>query len=250
MFKITLSNADLLKNSIPIIAEIIDEGVFKVDAKGMSLVSPDRSMIAMVDFHLLSTAFEDFKVTGENLLGLNLANLVAVIKRVKTGDKVVLTKEDASNTLQVMIKGAGGSRKFEIPLLNITSEKPPLDQLKFTGKIEVDSGILEEGITDADIVDDSVVFETDHHCFKIWAKGDINSSEFEIKKGETGLDKIEVTEPIRARYPLEYLKKMIKAAKFSDKVMVEFANDYPLKMVFRDIDKIHLSFVLAPRVEE
>lgn len=249
MFKITLGNADLLKNSIPIIAEIIDEGVFKVDAKGLSLVSPDRSMIALVDFQLLSTAFEDFKVTGENMLGLNLANLVAVIKRIKSGEKVVLTKEDGSNILEVVMKGKG-TRKFEVPLLNITAEKPPLDQLKFKGRIELDSCVLEEGITDADIVDDSVVFETEPHLFKIWAKGDINSSQLELKKGEEGMAKLEAAEPMRSRYPIEYLKKMIKAAKFSDKVLLEFSNDYPLKLIFKDIDKIHLSFVLAPRVEE
>jgi proliferating cell nuclear antigen len=249
MFKITLDNADLLKNSIPIIAEIIDEGVFRVDAKGLSLLSPDRSMIALVDFHLLSSAFEDFKVTGENQLGLNLTNLVSVIKRIKAGDKVVLTKEDESNVLEVLIKGKG-TRKFEIPLLNISTEKPPIEQLKFKGKIELDSNVLEEGITDADIADDSIVFEGEPHAFKIWAKGDINSSQLELKKGDQGLDKIEVAESLKSRYPLEYLKKMIKAAKFSDKVLLEFSNDYPLKMVFKDIDKIHLSFVLAPRVEE
>ena len=81
MFRITLSNADLLKNSIPIIAEIIDEGVFKVDSNGLSLLSPDRSMIAVVDFRLLASAFDDFKVTGEETLGLNLSNLVAVINK-------------------------------------------------------------------------------------------------------------------------------------------------------------------------
>jgi len=249
MFKITLGNADLLKNSIPIIAEIIDEGVFKVDAKGLSLVSPDRSMIAMVDFHLLSTAFEDFKVTGENNVGLNLTNLVAVIKRIKTGEKVILSKEDGSNILEVVMKGKG-TRKFEVPLLNITSEKPPLDQLKFKSRIELDSSVLEEGITDADIVDDSIVFEAEPHLFKIWAKGDMNSSQLELKKGESCIEKIDVEEPVKARYPLEYLKKMIKASKFSNKVLLEYANDYPLRMVFKDIDKIHLSFVLAPRVEE
>ncbi len=249
MFKITLDNAELLKNSIPIIAEIIDEGVFRVDAKGLSLLSPDRSMIALVDFHLLSTAFEDFKVTGENHLGLNLTNLVAIVKRIKAGDKVVLSKEDDSNVLEILIKGKG-TRRFEIPLINISAEKPPVEQLKFKGKIEIDSNVLEEGITDADIVDDSIVFEGEPHAFKIWAKGDINSSQLELKKGDQGLDKIEVVEQLKSRYPLEYLKKMIKAAKFSDKVMLEFANDYPLKMVFKDIDKIHLSFVLAPRVEE
>ena len=59
----SLSNVDLLRNSIPIISEIIDEGVFKVDSNGLSLLSPDRSMIAVVNFQLLASAFDDFKVT-------------------------------------------------------------------------------------------------------------------------------------------------------------------------------------------
>lgn len=249
MFNVTLSNTDLLKNSIPIISEIIDEGVFKVDSNGVSLLSPDRSMIAVVDFQLLASAFDDFKVDGENLIGLNLANLVAVVKRIKSGEKVTLSKKDASNVLQVKMEGKG-TRKFEIPLLNINAEKPPLDQLDFKGKVEIDSGVLEEGITDADIVDDSVVFETNPELFKIWAKGDVSSSQLEIKKGEDPLSRIEASEPVRARYPLEYLKKMIKAAKFSNSVALEFSNDYPMRMVFKDIDKINLSFILAPRVEE
>lgn len=249
MFNITLDNADLLKNSIPIIAEILDEGVFKVDSNGMSLLSPDRSMIAVVDFKLLSSAFKDFKVTGEEMLGLNMANLVAVVKRIKAGENVTLSKEENSNVLKFILHGKG-TRKFEIPLLNTTAEKPPLDQLDFKSKVEVDSNVLEEGISDADIVDDSIVFEAGNENFKMWAKGDVSSSQLELKKGEEGLEKIETTEPIRARYPLEYLKKMIKAAKFANKVSLELSNDYPMRMVFRDIDKIDLSFVLAPRVEE
>ena len=86
--------------------------------------------------------------------------------------------------------------------------------------------------------------------FKIWAKGDISSSQLELKKGEEGLAKLETTEPVKARYPLEYLKKMIKASKFANKVALEFSNDYPMRIVFKDIDKINLSFILAPRVEE
>lgn len=249
MFKISLSNVDLLRNSIPIISEIIDEGVFKVDSNGLSLLSPDRSMIAVVDFKLLPSAFDDFKVTGEEMLGLNLANLVAVIKRIKTGDKVTLKKDEGVNFLEFVIEGRG-KRKFEIPLLDITHEKPPVDQLEFKGKVELDSSVLEEGISDADIVDDSVVFEAHPDLFKMWAKGDVSSTQLELKKGEEGLINLESSEPLRARYPLEYLKKMVKAAKLSDKVGLEFGTDYPMRLKFKSIDKINLSFILAPRVEE
>ncbi|NIO23305.1 MAG: proliferating cell nuclear antigen (pcna) [Candidatus Aenigmarchaeota archaeon] len=249
MFKITLSNVDLLRNSIPIISEIIDEGVFKVDSNGLSLVSPDRSMIAVVNFQLLASAFDDFNVTGEEALGLNLANLVAVIKRIKTGDKVTLKKDEGMNVLEVVLEGRG-RRRFEVPLLDITGEKPPLDQLEFKGKVELDSSVLEEGISDADIVDDSVVLETNPDAFKMWAKGDISSAQLELKKGEEGLRKLESAEALKSRYPLEYLKKMIKAAKLSEQVDLEFGTDYPMRLNFKSIDKVNLSFVLAPRVEE
>lgn len=249
MFKVSLSNVDLLRNSIPIISEIIDEGVFKVDSNGLSLLSPDRSMIAVVNFQLLASAFDDFQVTGEDTLGLNLANLVAVIKRVKTGDKVTLKKDEGMNALEVILEGRG-KRRFEIPLLDITGEKPPIDQLDFKGKIEMDSSVLEEGISDVDIVDDSVVFETHPDLFKMWAKGDVSSAQLELKKGEEGLTKLESSEPLRARYPIEYLKKMVKAAKLSGQVAIEFGTDYPMRLNFKDIDKVNLSFILAPRVEE
>ncbi|MCD6590878.1 MAG: proliferating cell nuclear antigen (pcna) [Candidatus Aenigmarchaeota archaeon] len=249
MFKITLNNPDLLKNTVPIIAEIIDEGVFKVDSNGISLVSPDRSMIAVVDFRLLASAFDEFNVIGEERIGLNLSNFVAVIKRIGSNEKVILRKEDNSNTLEITIEGKG-KRTFEIPLLNVSVEKPPLDQLEFKGGVEVDANVLEEGISDADIVDDSVVFETSPELFKMWAKGDISSVQLELKKGENGLHKIEADGQIRARYPLEYLKKMIKAAKLANKVHIKYATDYPMKMEFKDMDKMNISFILAPRVEE
>lgn len=249
MFNITLTKTDLLKNSVPIIAEILDEGIFKVDNNGLSLLSPDRSMIAVVNFKLLSSAFEDFKAEGEELLGLNLSNLVAIIKRIAPDDKVTLKKDEKSNVLEIILEGRG-RRKFDIPLLDISSEKPPVDQLEFKGKIELDSSVLEEGISDADIVDDSVVFESAKDGFKMWAKGDVSSTQLELKKGDNGLLKIDSAEQVRSRYPLEYLKKMIKAAKLAKQVSIEFGTDYPMRIKFKDIDKLNLSFILAPRVEE
>ena len=249
MFKITMNDSSVLRDSIPIIAEIIDEGLFRVDKNGVSLLSPDRSMIAVVNFRLLPSAFDDFNVTGEELLGLNMSNLVSVIKRMKPADKVILTKQDNSNVLEILLEGTG-KRKFEIPLLDVKSEKPPIDQLEFKGSAELESGVLEEGISDADIIDDSIVFEASPAGFKMWAKGDVSSTQLELNKGDSGLLKMDASESMKARYPLEYLKKMIKAAKLTDKVHVQFAQDYPMRLEFKDIDKLSLSFILAPRVEE
>lgn len=247
-FRLTLSDTDLLLNSVPIIAEIIDEGVFKVNKNGLSLLSPDRTMVAVVDFRLLSSAFEDFKVESEAELGLNLSNLVAVLKRVRAGDKLTLQMGE-KNRLEVIVEG-NGRRRFEIPLLDIKTEKPPIEQLRFPGKIELESRILENGIADADVVSDSVVMEAGPEKFKMWSKGDVSSAELELKKGDNGLLNIAAQGSLKARYPLEYLKKMIKAARLSKQALLEFGTDYPMRMEFKAIDKVNLKFILAPRISE
>lgn len=248
MFKISLENAGLFKNAMGIIAEMIDEGLFKIDSNGLSLLSPDRNMIVVVDFKLLSTAFEEYTVEKPVELGLNLINLYSVLKRVRDSDKITL-QSPKEGKLELIVEG-DGKRRFEVPLLDIKQEKPPVDQLKFNGKIGLSSSVLEAGIADADVVSDSVVFEANPNNFKMWAKGDISSSELEMKKGDSPLTTLEIPSDARARYPLEYLKKIIKASKMSDKVHLEFGTDYPLRLSFKVPDKISFKCVLAPRVED
>ena len=248
MFKISMSDVDLLKNSIPIISEIIDEGIFRVDQNGISMLSPDRAMVAVIELKILSTAFDEFNVKGEDYLGLNMANLAAVIKRAKSGDKIMLEKKEGGNTLKITIKG-DGVRVFEIPLLDIKAEKPPVDKLAFTSKIELESKIVEEGISDADIIGDSIVIEANPSAFRMSAKGDVSSAYLELTKQDKGLLDLKVTTNVRSQYPLDYLKKMIKVGKISEQMVLEFGNDYPLRLGFKSIDKMQLSFILAPRVE-
>jgi proliferating cell nuclear antigen len=249
MFKIVLSDVDLLKNTIPIIAEIIDEGVFKVDKNGISLLAPDRTMVSVVDFRIPATAFEKYNVEAETSLGLNLANLVNVIKRLKGSEHVTLELAKDNTRLKITVEG-NGRRVFEIPLLDIKDEKPPVDQLTFAGRIELESSVMEDGIADAEIVGDSVIFEASPEIFRIYSKGDVSSAELEMGKKDAGMLKLHATGNIKARYPLEYLKKMVKASKLSKQAVLEFGNDYPMRLEFKAVDKAHLSFILAPRVEE
>jgi len=54
-------------------------------------------------------------------------------------------------------------------------------------------------------------------------------------------------ENCKSRYSLEYLKKFVKGAKLSEKVILQFAEDHPLRMDIRG--EMELNFILAPRVE-
>ncbi|MFC2144054.1 proliferating cell nuclear antigen (pcna) [Candidatus Aenigmatarchaeota archaeon] len=248
MFKAVLSDVDLLKGTIPIIAEIVDEGVFRVDQNGISLLSPDRAMVAVVNLKILSTAFDEYNATGEDYMGLNLANFSAVLKRLGTGDKLVMELTEGDNKLKLTIKG-NGVRTFEIPILDIKTEKPPIDKLNFTGKMEVEANLIEQGISDAEIIGDSVFFEADGETFRMYARGDVSSAQMEVKKSDKGVLDLKAEGSIKSQYPLEYLRKMIKAGKISQQMTLEFGTDYPVRMGFKSVDKMEISFVLAPRVE-
>lgn len=248
MFKATISNISLIVNPISTIAELIDEGIFKLSKNSISLVAADRAMVAVVDFNILSTAFDKYEIDKDQNIGLNIENLVSVLKRASAGDRITLNLQQAK--LEIIIENSS-RRRFVLPLLDLSQEEvPPIDQLEFTAMAEVKPEIIQSGIEDAEIVADAVLFEGSASGFSMRAEGDVSSSHLEVNKGDEALLELKTDGEIRARYPLDYLKKMIKAAKIADSAKLEWGQDYPMKLSFKSGDKVSLNFVLAPRVIE
>jgi len=102
-------------------------------------------------------------------------------------------------------------------------------------------------IEDVDVVSESVSFLAEPKKFTIQAEGDLSQAKVEIKEDET--TKIDAADKVKAKYSIEYLKKMIGGSKISDSVVVQFSKDYPLRIEYKEVDRMTLSFILAPRVE-
>ncbi|MDI6798714.1 MAG: hypothetical protein QMD12_01815, partial [Candidatus Aenigmarchaeota archaeon] len=202
MFKATLIDVSLLTDSISTIAELIDEGVFKITKDGISLIAADRALVAVVDFKILSTAFEKYEVDQEHSIGINIGNLLSVLKRAGAGDKATFNLQDSK--LEIILENSS-RRRFVIPLLDLSQEEvPPIEQLKFTSKAEIKPEVLQSGIADAEVVADSVLFEASRERFGMRAEGDISSAQLELEKGNEALLEIKTDGETRARYPLDY----------------------------------------------
>lgn len=248
MFRAVLSDIELLKTPLTAVGEIIDEGVFRLGKDGISLIAADRAMVAVADLKILANAFEEYEAKEEKDIGLNITNFLSILKRAKADDKLTLELKDSK--LEIILKNSS-KRRFVLPLLDITQEEiPPIDQLEFVSKAEISSEVLQSGIDDAEVVSDSVVFEALPSKFLMKAEGDISSAELELEKGNESLIEIKTRDETRARYPLDYLKKMVKAATIADSVVLEWGQDYPMRLTFKVADKLSLSFILAPRVQE
>jgi len=248
MFKSRLADPSLFVNSIATIGELIDEGIFKLKKDEISFIAADRAMVAVVDFKISSTAFEKYELDAEQSIGLNITNFLSVLKRCGSGDKLSLSLQD--NKLEVLIENSS-KRRFVVPLLDLSQEEvPPIDQLEFTAKATIKPDVLQSGIEDAEIIGDAVLFEASGNKFIMKAEGDVSKAELELERGNEALIDLKADGEIRSRYPLEYLKKMIKASKIADSVSIQFGQDYPMKLEFKAGDKASLTMVLAPRVSE
>ncbi len=247
MFNAELADAKVLRDSIDTISQIIDEGSFKIKKDGIELLATDRAMVAAVNFRLASSAFNKYECDKETAIGLNLSNFLMVLKRASGSVEIKLNDEESK--LEIMIPG-DSERNFSIPLLSLSSEDiPPITQLEFPASAEIKSAVIEDGIADADIIADSIVIEMAEDGLKMRAEGDSSKTDLKVEKGSETLISIMAKDSVKSRYPLDYLKKFIKAAKISDIAKIQLGTDFPMKIELKGND-VYLAMVLAPRVEE
>ena len=249
MFKVVTEDPTLLRNSIDIISQIIDDVIIKATKEGIELLASDRAIVSVVDFKLKPSAFEEYVCDEDKEIGINLMTFLTFLKRASSSDKLTLELKEKESKLEMTLEG-DSSRKFAIPLIEVSKrEMPEIDKLEFTANFEIRSNVLEQGITDADLIADSIIFDVSENQLKMFAKGNGSKTELVLEKGNDALLSLNVKESVDSRYSLEYLKKMIKGSKISDKAQISIGKDFPMKLEFLG-ENASLSMILAPRVSE
>jgi proliferating cell nuclear antigen len=245
--KMTLAEPKYLKESISIISDLVTEGRFKITRNSVELVAMDPANVAMVIFKLLSSAFVEYDIKKDAEIAVNLNNLKQILRRAKPNDMVGLMLTD-DNKLEVTLKG-GNVRAFYLPILEFDEKDQKVPELNFPVSITTTSSNLSEAIDDVDIVAESVSFVAEASKFTVMAEGDLSKARIELKQDDETNIVSDVQDKVRAKYSIEYLKKMVAGGKLADQAKIQFNNDYPLKLEYREVDKFMLSFILAPRVE-
>lgn len=245
--RLTLAEPKYLKESITIISDLVNEASLKITPEAIELVAMDPANVAMVIFKLLSSACTEYSVGEKVEIAINLNNFKQILRRAKGNDVLSLELED--NKLKVILKGTS-TRTFSLPIIDLEQKEQRIPELNFGSIIKTHSSVFNEAIEDADIAGESVSFHAEPGKLSVSAEGDLTKAHIEIRDSETTKINVHGTSsPIKAKYSLEYLKKMMNGSKLADEVIVQFNKDYPLRLDYKAIDKVALSFILAPRVE-
>jgi proliferating cell nuclear antigen len=236
-----LEDPRLFGNLINIISELVTEVRLKINKNGMSLVALDPANVAMVHFNIPAELFSKFEIEKDEVLGVNLDNLNAVLRRCGLGSSLTLAREE--NTLKLSIHDKI-KRDFTLALISVEGEDREWPTWEFKSVIKMDAQHFVEVVEDCLVVSDACTFMAEPNKFVVEARG-LNAARVEFSS-----DEIEIYSDVSsARFSLEYLGKFIKGAKIANKVEINFSDNHPMRLNFPS-GKVMLSFVLAPRVEQ
>lgn len=236
---VKIDKPKLLADAISIISEIVTEVRIRLQEDGMSIIAVDPANVSMVIFKLPKQSFSQYEA-GNEVWGVNLADLKQILKRASSSSSVVFEQEDNKLKISIFDKV---KRVFSMSLIEIESEEKQEPSLNFGSTVEIDSDHFCQAVEDCNIVADAVDFVAGNGFFVLEAIGSLNSARIEFSGDEAKISGIG-----KSRYSLEYLMKFIKAKNISEKVQIHVSDDYPLKLVFAG-ENLGMAFILAPRVE-
>jgi len=228
-----------MSDAVAIISDVVSEVRIKLLEDGMSIIAVDPANVALVIFKLPRESFSQYEI-GNEVWGVNLGDLKRILRRTGVSATVVFEEEEGKLKISILDKV---KRTFSLALIEVSSEDKDIPELNFDVKVEMDSEDFSQAIEDANIVADSCSIVASEEFFMIEGSGSLNSAQAKFS-GES----VEMSGIGKSKYSLEYLMKFIKAAKISSRVVVNFSNDYPLRVDFPG-ERMGIGFVLAPRVE-
>ena len=249
MFIAKFDDAKTWQSLIGAISALVDEANFEISPKGMTLRAMDPSRIAMVDFELPKSAFSHYECDEEGRIGINLDEMDKIVKRAGAGNSLELGLNREKNQLRITLQGRT-KRSFNISLIDLGADRPPSLNVDFDINVKITAETLKEIIQDANIISDFIAIDAAPESLLISARGDTGNLEVNIGKSEEALLEYTVKQPAKSLYALEYLNDMMKAVAASDTVQLEFGKGTPIKLVFAVSSGGHITYFLAPRVED
>ena|SRR3989338_59341 len=244
--KLVLADPKYFKESVAIISDLVSEVKFKATVDGLEVVAMDPANVAMVVFKLLSSCFTQYEVSGSEEVTVNLNQVRQILRRAKNDD--VLTLETEENKFKIILKSAT-KRAFSVPVLEADAKEQRVPELRFPFSVEMDAQQFADAIEDVSVVAESVTLLGEPEKLSVKAEGELSKAFIEIQPNENTSIRVDGEDKHKAKYSLEYLRKMIAGSKLADRVTLRFTNDYPLQLDYKVVDKLSLSFILAPRVD-
>ena len=236
--EIKIDNAKYFGECVRAIAPLVDEANLKFSKEGLSVLSLDKTSVALVDFNMPSKVFSKYEVENESI-GINIEDFNKIISRARDGESLTINK--AKTKITAIFAIGNSKRRYTINLIDVKETKDIVP--KVDAKIDIIGSELSNELNDAVSISDFVTLNLSKSGFEVYAKGDIAEMQ-----NECNPDKISEKEA-KGTFNLEYLRAMIKGCDKGSMINLTLANNEPLSISY-NIGEARLRFVLAPYMIE
>jgi len=233
---------------------VADEAKVVVSADGWRVRTVDPAHVAMVEAHLgdFVDAFERVDgrregIAGEVPMGLDVRNLLAVVKKAKR-DEVVRLAADLPNdegrdelTLEVgpMRRVMGLRDPEEFP-------DPKVPKLDLPAWVRIRPAALLEAARAASEFTDHVRLTATPDRLNVSGEGEYDRLSVDFRDGEGA--EVRAGDRSSSLFALDYLTSFLKAVKDVEAIDLRLGTDYPLRVDWED-DGVRGTYLLAPRIE-
>jgi proliferating cell nuclear antigen len=244
--KMVLADAKIWKNIIESLT-LLDEANFIASERGIELRAMDPSRVAMVDFLLPASAFEEYVCSETARLGINLDEMTQIMRRAGSSDLLDMELEGTAK-LVMTFKGQN-VRSFGVSLLDLGESDYPAPSIDSKAKVKLTADALQQAVKDAEIIGDHIRIVANENGLTFSASSETKDVKVFVEKDSDVIAEFNVKEESSAMYSLSYLTEMTKAIKASELVMLAFSASMPIQLEFPIVAGGKLTYYLAPRIE-
>tara|TARA_B110000908_G_C10147818_1_gene399884 strand:- start:189 stop:1025 length:837 start_codon:yes stop_codon:yes gene_type:complete len=256
MFRLKSYNPKKLIHIFSSIEPILDTVTLHIDKECISIRDIDTSHLCLIDMELNKDDFEEYEFTFEKpkQMSFYTKHIVNVLKVASKATSVKLKYTDG-DTIKIVIDNKYSRKTYNIPLINVLDKDPiHIPDRDYPFELELTHDILKDIIDSAEITEsDTIAFKIKDKKLFITAKGALGKFEqvFEKQKFKNKTISLQNSKRFinkttsRAQYELyscegefentfslDYINRFTKANNLSNKIMINMAPDYPLRMDF------------------
>ena len=230
--------------------EYCDEITFNFFAEYLQVKEMSKDRVTMLKLLMPKTVFETWQSENEEThLCFDLENVLKnPLKNIHKDDSLIFRYNGFGN-FNLDLK-SGLTRQFQIIPLKYEEQELPEPKIVFTTRTTL---IVKDVLRILkDIPDyENVRLSADQDKLVFACDSDSINYKVDITKGDIAMLNHEVKEIAKASYSIDQLKPLIKSIdKLSETMILEFAEDMPLKITVPLMGDGELTFWCAPRISE
>lgn len=256
MFEITLNDAKTVKGIFEAISAVVGESKMSFTPDGITMNAIDDGRICLVGLELSKDDFDAYKCEDSYDLGLNIEDMVKILKRSSSSDSITFKYKPKSKKIQISMKDLSSkkSRHFSLQLIDLGDSgiKPEaLENIEYQATATIPISYLEEAIKDADIFSETLQFKmSGSGGIEFKSEGQIGATETQLAKDDDSIQNFSVEDEAEGTFALQYLKNIIKINAIADLVNLSLNSNTPVKAKFNVLSSSNFTYYLAPRIEE